>query len=381
MVLIAAAPQLVAVSPPPDGGYPGGNTAEGQSALLTLTTGGFNTAVGFLSLRSNLTGQLNTAVGAGTLLANTADSNTAVGAGSLLSNTTGTQNTASGAFALFRNTTGTQNTVSGYEALFLNTTGGFNTAIGYETLFINTAGSFNTAVGSEVLANNTIGNDNTAVGFGALISNTEGSFNTAFGENALQSNTTGTNNTAIGFAAGANLTGNANVCIGSDVLGVTGEIGVTRIRNIGATPQDTGIYVTLDAVNGTKLGYFAASSSRRFKEEIKPMDNSSEALFALKPVSFRYKKEISPDRAERFGLIAEEVDKINPDLVSHDAQGEPLTVRYESINAMLLNEFLKEHREVEKLEATVADLAAQLRKVTVRLETSHSAAQLTVNNR
>jgi hypothetical protein len=222
---------------------------------------------------------------------------------------------------------------------------------------------------------------------------------------ALQDNFTGNRNTAIGLSAGLFITGDGNVCIGESVTGVDGESNTTRIRNIGSTAQDTGIYVTVDAVGGNKLGYVNLSSSRRYKEEIKPMDKASEALFALKPVNFRYKREINPDRAERFGLIAEEVEKINPDLVSYDSGGKPVTVRYESINAMLLNEFLKENRKVQRLEATVArqqedfrastakqekeirdltaslkEQAAKIQKVSAQLEFSKPAAQMIVNN-
>ena len=330
-VCIAFLPRAQAISPAPDGGYPGGNTAEGQAALFNLTTGTYNTAVGFLSLRADTTGNFNTAIGAGTLLANTGDQNTANGSGVLLSNTSGTQNTANGAFALFSNTTGSFNLANGVNALLNNTTGGLNAAIGGFALFSNTTGS-----------------ENNALGYGALLSNV------------------GNGNTAIGDVAGSDLTtGSGNVCIGKDVLGVAGESDITRIRNIGSTALDTGIYVTLEAVGGDKLGYVAIPSSRRYKDEIKPMSKTSEALYALKPVNFRYKREINPDRAQRFGLIAEEVEKINPALVSYDSKGEPVTVRYESINAMLLNEFLKEHKKVAEQANTIAKLkstVAQQRK-------------------
>jgi len=390
-----------------------GNTAEGQNALLSLTTGGFNTAVGFLSLRSITSNQFNTAIGAGTLLANTADQNTAIGAGALLSNTIGAENTASGAFALFSNTTGSSNTANGDGALESNTTGNFNTANGSFALQNNTTGNFNTANGSLALRDNTTGDSNTATGHRALFSNTTGIHNTADGENALIANTTGSantgnghnalfdnttgsNNIALGVDAGRNLTtGDRNIDIGNS--GVTGEGNTIRI---GTSANQTRAFiagirgVTTGNANATpvlidssgQLG--TVSSSRRFKKEIKPIDKTSEAILSLKPVTFHYKSDATG--TPQFGLIAEEVAEVNPDLVVRDENGEIYTVRYEAVNAMLLNEFLKEHRKVEDLkkdfQATVAQLtaqlkeqAAQIQKVSAQLEASKLAPQV-VNN-
>jgi Chaperone of endosialidase len=222
----AIAPVAKAVVPAPDGGYPGGNTAEGQSALFSLTTGGYNTAVGFFSLRSDTVGSFNTAIGAGALFANTGvgggggDQNTATGAGALLSNTDGIQYTADGAFALFNNTTG-----------------------------------------------------------GA--------------------------NTALGSNAGSNIMGSGNICIGATVTGVAGENNTTRIGNIydsiATDPR------AVDVNSDNKLGTLV--SSRRYKQEIKPMDKTSEVLLALKPVTFHYKQELDPRHAPMFGLIAEDVKR------------------------------------------------------------------------
>ena len=316
-------------------------------------------------------------------------------------------NTAEGKSALFSLTSGSYNTADGYEALFTNSTGINNTATGYQALYNNTEGQRHVAVGFQALYNNNSGSYNNAVGAYALYHNKYGFDNNAFGDAALY-NATGSKNTAIGDSAGTALTtGSGNVCVGASVYGVAGESNTTRIRNISSTVQDTGIYVTLDAMNGTKLGCAAEVSSRRFKDDIKPMDKSSEAIFALKPVNFRYKSEVNPDRARRFGLIAEEVEKINSDLVSRDSEGKPLTVRYESINAMLLNEFLKEHRKVEEQEATITQLksavakqeatiaqqqkgmeiltaslkeqASQIRKVSAQLELSKAVSQLVSN--
>jgi hypothetical protein len=355
IVCIGLLSKAQAVSPPPDGGYPGGNTAEGTNALLSLTAGTYNTAVGFLSLESNTEGQFNTALGAGALLANVGDpssgagvENTATGAGALLSNTTGESNTANGAFALFSNSTGAVCTATGADALLNNTTGFANTATGTGALF-----------------SNSIGNNNTATGFSAFSANITGNGNTAIGRSALTI-TTGSGNTALGANAGNALTaGNFNIDIGVDVIGVAGESNTIRI---GANLEDTqgasachigGIYNQLvDPATASSMAIDATGklgttlSSRRFKHDIKPMDKASEAILALKPVTFHYKSDAK--NTPCFGLIAEEVAGVNPDLVVRNKNGEILSVRYDQINAMVLNEFLKERRKMEKLEATVA---------------------------
>jgi trimeric autotransporter adhesin len=353
-------PRAEAVVPPPDGGYPGGNTAEGQNALLSLTTGTNNTAVGWFSLKTLTTGQYNTAIGSGALSVNTGD-----------------LNTATGAATLWHNTSGARNTANGFAALFSNTTGGDNTANGYQALDSNTEGDANTANGVQALESNT-------TGFG----------NTAIGAAALPHNTAGDGNTALGHLAGFNLTaGNGNVCIGAEVTGFAGESNTTRIRNIYTSMANgRAVYVNSDSKIGT------LTSSRRFKEQIKPMDKASEVLFALKPISFRYKKEFDAGRAPMFGLIAEDVEQVDPDLVSRNEKGEVETVRYEQINAMLLNEFLKEHRKVEKLtkdfQATVAqqqkeiqaltaklkEQAAQIQKVSAQVEMSNPKTKVVLKN-
>src|SRR6266498_4103326 len=295
------------VVPAPDGGYPGGNTAEGQSALFSLTSGGFNTGVGFLSLRSN---------------------------------TTGDRNTASGRAALISNTTGFENT----------------------------------ATGSVALENNTTGNDNTATGFAALDSNSTGALNTANGTGALV-NSNGDLNIALGFGAGVNLTtGDNNIDIGN--LGVAAEANIIRIgTEVAVTdpfgvihPAHTATYIAgindADAIGGEavfvtsagKLGTISVPSSARFKDEIRPMNKASEAILALNPVTFRYKKELDPKGVPQFGLIAEEVEKVAPDLVKRDRDGKLQTVRYDAVNAMLLNEFLKAHRSVQEQKEIVAQL-------------------------
>jgi trimeric autotransporter adhesin len=347
--LTIAGSNTQALIPPPDGGYPGGNTAEGQAALLNLTTGGFNTAVGFLSLRSDITGSFNTAIGAGALLAETGNENTATGAGALLNDQNSVQNTANGAFALFSNTNNNANTATGYQALFQNN-----------------------------------GGSNTANGWTALHDNTTGSSNTAIGERALPNNTTGSNNTALGSVAGNNVTTANNViCIGAGVFGTNVSNSCFIGQIFGATSA-SGMPVLINSDN--KLG--TTTSSKRFKEEIKPMNETSEALFSLKPVTFHYKKEIDPAGTSQLGLVAEDVEKVNPDLVVRDQEGKPYSVRYDQVNAMLLNEFLKEHvtvrqlkKEIAALTATVKEQAAQVQSMNARLEPNTRPAQLVSNDR
>jgi hypothetical protein len=534
-------PIAQAVNPPPDGGYPGGNTAEGSAALFSLTTGTYNTAVGLFSLRSSREGKFNTGVGAGALFTNTGDENCAIGAGALLSNVTGIGNTANGTFALVGNTTGNGNialgasagvnlttgdnnidignsgvagesntirigdpaihaavfvagvtamspsapiqavlvdpttgqlgsadigsfppgpqgpagpqgaqgepgpagpqgaegpqgvqgppgpagppgpqgsqgpqgpqgppgfgvvitdpentavgdqalfsnfgegnTAAGFHALFTNQKGAGNTASGDQALFANLNGNLNTAVGALALSSNTDGNSNTAVGINTLDANTVGGDNSALGELALHNNTTGSDNTAVGaFALLGNTTGTANVtigesagnhvitannviCIGSNVPGADVS-NSCFIGNIFGQTSSAGIGVFVNADG--KLG--TATSSQRFKEEIKPMDRASGLLFALKPVSFRYKKEIDPQGTPQFGLVAEDVEKVSPDLIVHDQQGKPYSVRYDQVNAMLLNEFLKEHKKIQKLEAALEAVSERLREQDAKIE-------------
>ena len=576
----APLPKAHAVAPPPDGGYPGGNTAEGQNALLSLITGTYNTAIGVFSLESNTAGRFNTATGAGTLLANIADGNTATGAGVLLRNTIGTNNTANGAFALFSNSSGSGNIALGYQAGFSLTTGNNNIALGYQAGFSLTTGnnnidignigsgaesntirigdpaihagifvagitamspeapnqavlmdpatgqlgsadisSFgvintspgNTAVGDQALVSNT-GESNTATGFQALSSNTGGRENTATGAQALSANA-GSDNTAVGAfalfsnqgdllfglgefnnAVGANslfsnVDGSSNNAVGESALfSNIGASGNTAIGDLALTNNDSSgngsamhntavgalaLFSNVDGDSNTAVGFDALSntttgsnniafgdsagqnvttadnviciganiaganvsnscyigsifgqtssggtavfinsagklgtvtSSRRFKEEIKAMDKASEALFALKPVTFRYKKEIDPQGIYQFGLVAEDVEAVNPELVVRDKEGKVNTVRYDAVNAMLLNEFLKEHkafleeqRKVQEQQATITQLkkdfgatvaqltarldeqASQIQKVSAQLEASNLSPQV-VNN-
>ena len=353
LLCLGLLPNAQAVNPPPDGGYPGFNTAEGQNALFSLTTGSANTAVGWFSLFSDTDGSFNTATGAGTLLFNTADGNTAFGAAALLFNTTGHDNTATGTAALSNNTTGFEHTACGSGALVSNSTG-----------------TQNTAFGAGALRNTINGSGNVAVGRGALVNNTSGAGNVALGFNAGLFVTTANNVTTID-SVGANVD---NSCFIGNIFGVT-------TVNVG-TP------VLIDSAG--QLG--TISSSRRFKHEIKPMDEASAAILALKPVTFRYRSDRSG--TPQFGLIAEDVAKVNSDLVVRDENGEIYSVRYDQVNAMLLNEFLKEHRKVEELESAMAqqrkefeavvarlnEQEARIQKVSAQVEARKSGSQMLVEN-
>ena len=394
------------------------NTAVGDNALLNSTTGGSNTAVGASALEANTDGSNNTAVGSAALatLGHDGTDNTAVGAGALSSDSSGNFCTAMGFNALFKNTA-SNNTAVGDQALVNNTSGTENTATGTGALFNNAHGGNNTADGFEALFSNTASN-NTADGFLALENNNTGHDNTAQGFQALKSNTTGSNNIAIGSSAGSALTtgsNNIDIC----AFGSAGESNTVRLGKIGLQTScyiqgiyhataSSGIPVVVNS-NG-QLG--TTTSSERFKEEIKPMDKASEAILGLKPVTFRYKKELDPDGIPQFGLVAEQVEKINPELVVRDDKGQIYTVRYDAVNAMLLNEFLKEHQKTEeqsraiaelrstvaKQEATIAQqqrdfrsaaraqqkeietLTAGLQKVSAQVGVDQTALQLAVNN-
>ena len=451
----ALSPPARAVDPPPDGGYPEGNTAEGDDALLNLTTGsgntalgfhalynadfaGANTAVGWSALLSNTDGGYNTAVGAQALFGDaTGSNNTAVGYSALAgrpgggetdnvavgyramenghglacvaigSNTlrenTGDLNTAVGKDAMQVNKGGQQNSAYGWRALGSNRIGSNNTAVGGESLYLNTTGGKNTVTGTGGMLNNTSGSGNVAYGYNALSGNTTGAANTAVGTNALVGNTIGSSNIALGTSAGSNLNGDNNIDIGN--VGLAEESDVIRIGTAdthanayiacisGATVAG-GVGVIIDSQG--HLG--TVVSSERFKDNVKPMDNASEVILELQPVTFHYKHDLDPIGIPQFGLVAEQVEKVNPDLVARDDKGRPYSVRYEAVNAMLLNEFLKEHRKVREQEATIVQLkkdfqaaaahqqeqiealTAGLQKVSAQVEMSRPAPQMVLNN-
>src|SRR5436189_163447 len=325
LTCFALSPGARAVVPAPDGCYPGFTTAEGCNALAGLTTGAGNTGVGWFALFSAGASNFNTGIGGGALVLNTGDSNTAVGAAALLLNTTGGNNTAVGTDALVFNAVGFNNTAVGFFALENNTSSG-NTGLGSGALTTNTVGTFNTAVGGGTLGSNDDGNGNTTVGVLSLSANIHGDLNTAVGLAALQNNGNSGNNRGVTTDL------NAAVAV---LIASAGQLGTM-------------------------------SSSERFKKDIKPMETTSDSILSLKPVTFHYKSDKS--NTPQFGLIAEEVAKVNPNLVVHDKDGQIYTVRYEAVNAMLLNEFLKEHKKVQDLEVTVAQQNKGIEILTAQLK-------------
>jgi hypothetical protein len=384
LICFALSPAAQAVKPPPDGDYSGRNTAEGKDALFSLTTGTDNTAVGFDALYSNTDGLENTASGSYSLFSNTIGDwntaygayalyhntigyiNTAVGRDALYANISGYANTAVGAAALNNNTVGVYNTGCGNQALYSNTSGSYNIAMGLNALGANTIGNNNTATGSAALSFNTSGNDNTADGWQAGYANSSGANNTALGSSALAFNSTGSNNIAIGYNAGSQITATSyNIDIANS--GEVTDVGVIRIGTRGTQAKTfiAGIYAAV-ATSGVPVYISSAGqlgttvSSARFKQNIRDMAEASDVLLSLRPVAFRYKQEIDPERLAQFGLVAEEVEKVAPDLVVRDEDGKPHTVRYDAVNAMLLNEFLKEHRKVEEQGKTIAELRSTI---------------------
>jgi hypothetical protein len=341
LALVSLAVAALAVDPPPDGGYPNANTAEGEDALFSLDTsqGGANTAIGF--------------------------------------------------DALYSNTTSSDNTATGSEALYTNTTGVGNTATGTQALFSNATGDNNTATGVSALTGNTTGSSNTAIGVAALANNTAGSSNIALGVEAGSHLTTGSNNIDIGSVGVA---GEAKTIR----IGTRGRQINTYVAGINGVTVAGGVGVIIDSTG--HLG--TVTSSAQYKHQIKPMDKASEAILALRPVTFRYKQDLDPEQTAQFGLVAEQVEKINPDLVARDKDGKPYTVRYEAVNAMLLNEFLKEHRkveeqgrkaeeqeltiseqqkEIEALQATLKEQVEQIKKVSAQLSSMPSVTRLVAN--
>jgi len=334
----------------------------------------------------NTTGTENTANGTAALEQNNGSNNTASGAFALFSNTASYENTAMGAGAL------TQNDISGNELAI------DNTAVGFDALNANVDGSDNTAVGAEALLSNNNAQGNTAVGDRTLMASTDGSFNTAIGVSAMRNNVLGNTNTVVGAVAGLNLVNGVFNTYRGDLVGAQAseESSVIRIADLSSGyPMNAcfigGIFgnVTpgVSVFINTAGQLSTTASSARFKDDIKPMANASESIFALKPVTFRYKKQYDAEGTRQFGLVAEEVAKVNPELVFPDRDGNPYSVRYEQVNAMLLNEFLKEHRKVQELEASAARQQKQieaptagLQKVSAELEVRKAAPQMVLNN-
>jgi trimeric autotransporter adhesin len=389
------------------------NTATGASAMASNSTGTSNTAIGYEALFAS-NGNYNTASGAGALKYNTADGNTASGYQALQQNTTGAQNTAAGVQALTLNTSGCCNTASGYQALQSNTTGALNTATGSSALQQNNTGSSNTANGANALTLNTTGSDNTADGYGALLLNSTGGSNTAGGYQALMNNSTGSENTASGInALGANTIGTTNTAIGAGALGnnTTGSnniaIGVDaavsvspvnsnniHIGNVGTSTDHSfirigtegtqsntfiaGIYgspvlssnsvVCVDSTGHLGTGGCSAASSRRFKEQITDMGDSSSKLLQLRPVTFFYKPQYDDgSHSLQYGLIAEEVAKLYPDMVGYDTDGQPSSVKYQALAPMLLNEVQKQNAQIQSQVKAIQLQQEENRKLEDRL--------------
>jgi hypothetical protein len=356
LACFAFSPQTRAACDSPDPGCPGANLAEGYLALQSLTAGIYNTGIGTYSLLSLTDASLDTAVGAGALFSDNGGTNTAVGAGALFSNTTGGDNNAVGAFALFSSATA----------------------------------FFNNAHGHSALLNNVDGGENNAFGDLAMESNTSGDANTAIGDDALRFNVDGSGNVAVGDEAGTGLGASVNNCIAINVPGAGPFAVLDNTCFIGSIfDQPVSDVGTQEAVFVDQFNVVGiTASSRRFKHDIQPMDKSSEAILALNPVTFKYNAD--KNGRTQYGLIAEEVATVNPDLVVQHKDGEISTVRYEQVNAMLLNEFLKEHKKVQNLEVTVAqqqkgmevltaqlkEQAAQIQKVSAQLEVSKPAPQV-----
>jgi hypothetical protein len=356
----------------------GSNTAIGSAALQKNTNGSNNTAAGFDALTSNISGFGNTASGAFALAQNTSGgNNTASGFQALQNNTAGIGNTATGANALTLNIAGGGNTATGFNALANNSTGNNNTASGEGALIGNTSGVANTATGGATLASNNSGGSNTADGYFALMNNTTGNNNTASGLGALSSNTNGSNNIAVGYQAAiaASPSGSNNIHIGS--VGSSGDSGVIRIGTQGnqtsffvagvngATATNSTAAVLIDTTNGQLV---AASSSRRYKEDIEDMGEASRDLMRLRPVTFRYKKPFADGtKPIQYGLIAEEVDEVYPDLVAHSADGQIETVKYQLLPAMLLNEAQKQHQHAQQQDETIQQQHDEILKLEARL--------------
>ncbi len=318
--------------------------------------------------------------GAGNPAVSTGNRNTALGESALASNTSGSDNTAVGASACFANTSGGANTGVGSGALFSSTTGIANAALGGSTLSANTTGSANSGLGASALNSNTTGGSNSAVGFDALFGNTTGNNNTALGANAL-SNTTGSSNIGVGASAGTNIgSGSNNIDIGNRAPGNesnTIRIGsstqtATFLAGVNGVTVSSGTQVFVDS-NG-QLG--TITSSIRYKEDVDDMGDASQNLMKLRPVTFHYKTGYDDgSHLLQYGLVAEEVAKVYPALVQYDAKGQPLTVRYHWINAMLLNEVQKQHASADAQQARVGELLNQVAQQKSRLEQQEARIQ------
>jgi hypothetical protein len=319
------------------------NTGLGYVALYSNSSGSYNTGVGAFALFSGTTGEHNTGLGYGTLSASTTGSgNTAIGHDALEYQTIASDNTALGTYALQGNATGSSNTAAGYAALTSNSTGANNTAFGYAALVSNTTGKGNAAQGVNALYSNTTGIRNLGIGNNALYGNTTGSYNIALGYEGGYNVTTGSNNIEIGATGAA---GDDNTI----QIGAQGTQTSTTIAGIfGSTLTGSAVYVTSTG----RLGVLA--SAERYKTHIATMGSTTEKLQQLRPVTFKLKSD--RQGTVQYGLIAEEVAKIYPELVIRDAKGKIEGVRYEELAPMLLNEIQKVQRTNTAQTAQIRDL-------------------------
>lgn len=400
------------------------NTGMGPEALLNNTTGNNNTAVGFLALGNSKTSSDNTAIGTQTLYTNTTGhDNTASGVQALFSNT------ATGVEAMYGNVTGYYNTAVGYRALTNNTGptatydkgGTSNTAFGYQTLAANITGWQNTAIGESVLTSNTLGAHNTGIGEDSLFGNLSGNHNTAWGESTLYNNVSGNDNVAGGYYALNTTTGSGNAAIGhqasmnlvtgdyNTAIGYQSGYGLTSGSHniyVASAGANTESYIIRMGTQGKHLGAYIAGisgvtatggaavyinssgqlgtlpSSQRFKKDIKSLDATSEKIMNLRPVTFRYKQaDEKGSFPTQFGLIAEEVAKILPELVEFDEEGKPLSVFYHLLTPLLLAELQRGHVETQTQQTALNLLREQnamfkAELVAVRQQITLQAAQI-----
>jgi hypothetical protein len=339
------------------------NVGLGEEALFYNVSGSDNVAVGFYALLDNASGYRNTALGSHALEKNTVSDNTALGFLALQLNSTGTSNTATGTTALLQNATGNRNTATGMQALYANTNGNNNTATGYNALYANTDGASNTADGVEALRFNTSGYHNTGSGAGALFSNTTGTENTAVGFRALYSNTTGSRNLALGLNAGRSLTtGSNNVDVAN--AGTAGDAGVIRIGTAGSQTSTYIAGITTAHITGSPV-YISSSgqlgvlaSSERYKTAVVPVEAETSGLHKLRPV--RYHLRNDPSRAVQYGLIAEEVARVYPELVIRDERGTVQGVRYDELAPLLVKEMQHQQQTIQVQAAQLGDVGRQL---------------------
>ena len=331
-----------------------GNTAYGNAALISITNGWDNSAFGDSALASDTSGWANTAVGNGALASNaTSGGNTALGAGTLEVNTLGNYNTAVGLDALYTNNSGSYNAAIGLAALTNNTSGGENSAFGTNSLYSNTRGSDNTALGVNSLRNNTVGISNIAVGQQALFGNTSGNYNIGIGFQAGYVPKTGVNNIEIG---------NKGLIADTGVIriGIQGTQRFTQVAGISGVNVTGGVPVLVNSKG--QLG--VVSSSRRYKQDIRSMGDTSDRLLKLRPVTFRYRQpDESGQKPEQYGLIAEEVAKVMPELVVYNDKGQPETVAYQTLAPLLLNELQKEHAAAAAQSREIADLRSRVSEI------------------